>query len=392
MFRTYHHSRPSPKESWVKRVNHLNPGNAHHYEIWKIARATSAAPTYFSPIDINGREYIDGGIGANNPARSALSEIKQLHGRFPKLLISIGTGEKEKKERSKPSNVRKRRNWLNPVKIAFHLALHSQVIAKEVKERCEGENVKHFRFNVPHPMGKIKLDTWQPPDTGQETKDKMLDLTLQWLVRDYNHNALCRCAQELVSCRRQRAETERWEVFAHKYVYRCPERECKDKTAFDSRNELRNHALYGHSLIPRINVLNQSSLNYACLLDIGNRSYGGIHVFGDERTFTSHLKTEHRLENPEIVDPRFLEAWLDEGREPQKAVMHQSASEMAQAPVDDSINANQNMPLSGGKGKAKADPANQSEKEKPPNMMWVPQWPFRSPFKKVPVTTESAAV
>jgi patatin-like phospholipase/acyl hydrolase len=66
-----------------------------------VARATSAAPTYFPPhrIDWAGatREFIDGGVWANNPSGVALSEslhltaARQLTGESV-LLVSLGTG------------------------------------------------------------------------------------------------------------------------------------------------------------------------------------------------------------------------------------------------------------------------------------------------------------
>lgn len=59
-----------------------------------IARATSAAPTYFEPSRLGHRALIDGGVYANNPAMCAYVEAKTL---FPEendfLVISLGTGE-----------------------------------------------------------------------------------------------------------------------------------------------------------------------------------------------------------------------------------------------------------------------------------------------------------
>lgn len=86
-----------------------------------VIKATSAAPTYFTPVKINGQTYVDGGVYENNPALAALHEVmanaKQylgLAGQDPKkfdrsylkrdsassgifdpkdiILISIGTG------------------------------------------------------------------------------------------------------------------------------------------------------------------------------------------------------------------------------------------------------------------------------------------------------------
>jgi patatin-like phospholipase/acyl hydrolase len=66
-------------------------------KITDIARATSAAPTYFEPIqmkvDSKNRTLIDGGIFINNPSVSAYVEAKKLFPNDDIKVISIGTGE-----------------------------------------------------------------------------------------------------------------------------------------------------------------------------------------------------------------------------------------------------------------------------------------------------------
>jgi patatin-like phospholipase/acyl hydrolase len=64
-----------------------------------VARATSAAPTYFSPMKLsvgNTNEYyalIDGGVFANNPAACALVEAMTTHPEAEEcVLVSLGTG------------------------------------------------------------------------------------------------------------------------------------------------------------------------------------------------------------------------------------------------------------------------------------------------------------
>lgn len=58
-----------------------------------VAMATSAAPTFFDPWELDGREYIDGGVGANNPALLAAAWMSRHYGRAVKMkLLSIGTG------------------------------------------------------------------------------------------------------------------------------------------------------------------------------------------------------------------------------------------------------------------------------------------------------------
>ena len=96
-------------------------GHVRDFKIKHVARATSAAPTYFEPAMIyslsEAPQYlIDGGVFVNNPALCAYSEARSLRfsqrnvlpGNFAKpkpdkpsakdmLLISIGTGSSKRK-------------------------------------------------------------------------------------------------------------------------------------------------------------------------------------------------------------------------------------------------------------------------------------------------------
>lgn len=66
-------------------------------KIWEAARATSAAPTFFEPVQLQigneERNLIDGGIFINSPAVSAYAEAKRI---FPDekdfFVLSLGTG------------------------------------------------------------------------------------------------------------------------------------------------------------------------------------------------------------------------------------------------------------------------------------------------------------
>lgn len=72
----------------------------YNYFLRDVARATSAAPTYFEPAHIENRSgtawtaLIDGGVFANNPAACAYAEARKL-GAEPGeiILVSLGTGE-----------------------------------------------------------------------------------------------------------------------------------------------------------------------------------------------------------------------------------------------------------------------------------------------------------
>jgi uncharacterized protein len=59
-----------------------------------VARASSAAPTYFEPSPVDGRAFVDGGVFAVNPAMSAFAEVLRFHPGAEVVLLSLGTGER----------------------------------------------------------------------------------------------------------------------------------------------------------------------------------------------------------------------------------------------------------------------------------------------------------
>ncbi|MFN8591173.1 MAG: patatin-like phospholipase family protein [Thermomicrobiales bacterium] len=84
---------------FFKRSHAEKKGGDWNPPMKQIARATSAAPTYFQPLQVpvqGERDYyalIDGGVYANNPALCAYVEARRL---FPDahdvLVVSLGTG------------------------------------------------------------------------------------------------------------------------------------------------------------------------------------------------------------------------------------------------------------------------------------------------------------
>lgn len=58
-----------------------------------VARATSSAPTYFQPAELEDRPLIDGGVFAVNPAMCALAEVMRYSPGAEVVLVSLGTGQ-----------------------------------------------------------------------------------------------------------------------------------------------------------------------------------------------------------------------------------------------------------------------------------------------------------
>ena len=77
----------------------LKSWHADHNELScaEASRATSAAPTYFEPVNLQwaeqSRTLIDGGVFINSPAVSAYAEARKLFPDEPIAMLSLGTGE-----------------------------------------------------------------------------------------------------------------------------------------------------------------------------------------------------------------------------------------------------------------------------------------------------------
>lgn len=79
-------------------------GKRRDHPFWQVARATSAAPTYFEPVKVEvpgspqPRVLVDGGVFVNNPAMCALAEVLShhppggQHSLDEVLVVSVGTG------------------------------------------------------------------------------------------------------------------------------------------------------------------------------------------------------------------------------------------------------------------------------------------------------------
>ena len=128
-------------------------------KIWEACRATSAASSFFDPIAV-GRyeeEFVDGGMGANNPVTELWDQAQLMWGPEPlqgriKCLVSIGTGV--------PS--------LKPFRDdVFHIGDTLVAIATETEQTAErfrrdklhlDNTGRYYRFNVAHGLEDIGLE------------------------------------------------------------------------------------------------------------------------------------------------------------------------------------------------------------------------------------------
>jgi patatin-like phospholipase/acyl hydrolase len=137
----------------------------YNFYVRDVARATSAAPTYFSPAHIESMNkqifsLVDGGMFANNPALCAYAEARKLN--FSKLfnnaekkdkptaadmiIVSMGTGSVKKRYHYDDFKHAGEIKWLEPV-IDVLMSGNSETVAYQLTQMyrtLEPENQKDY--------------------------------------------------------------------------------------------------------------------------------------------------------------------------------------------------------------------------------------------------------
>jgi len=133
-------------------------------------RTTSAAPTYFLPVQRGDKLYIDGGMMANNPTEFGIFEAHNL---WPdqdiNTIVSIGTGI--------PVAGKGSVNVLRLVDELVNIATDSQLIHDRVTEwlKLTQPTPNYFRLSPPD-IGSIRLDESSVPllvDMEKKTNEYM---------------------------------------------------------------------------------------------------------------------------------------------------------------------------------------------------------------------------
>jgi patatin-like phospholipase/acyl hydrolase len=86
-----------PGPYYFKTTKARDTPDTDDFPLSVVARATSAAPTYFEPLEAGERALLDGGVFAVNPAMSALAEVLKEVDASEVVLLSLGTGQRTRK-------------------------------------------------------------------------------------------------------------------------------------------------------------------------------------------------------------------------------------------------------------------------------------------------------
>jgi hypothetical protein len=148
-----------------------------------VARATSAATTFFKPIRVgrDGIEFVDAGFGYNNPCEVLVEEAqRQFPERRSMLVLSIGTGLGDVVA---IGNTR-----MSIITAPKKMATSSKKVAASLADRY-GESGQYYRFNVDQGLQDITLSDWEKASTiSAHTRNYLSDnqRTIQKFVDDFS--------------------------------------------------------------------------------------------------------------------------------------------------------------------------------------------------------------
>lgn len=138
----------------------------YNYKMKFVARATSAAPTYFECLKLIAKppvDYyalIDGGVFANNPSMCAYAEAKKVFGNEEEILmVSIGTGELTRPITYDESKKWGLVEWARPLLDVVFDGVSRTVVYQLSQLLGDEENVsKYFRFQTRLETGSDNMD------------------------------------------------------------------------------------------------------------------------------------------------------------------------------------------------------------------------------------------
>ncbi|KAF1988581.1 FabD/lysophospholipase-like protein [Aulographum hederae CBS 113979] len=121
--------------------------------IWQATRATTAAPTFF-------KQFLDGGLGSNNPTKILLEEMVKIYGdRDVSCIVSIGAGKAKIMEYKAPG-------WfgklipMDLIDALKNMATDCEETESDMSRRFLKRPGVYFRFNVEQGLEEVGMEEW----------------------------------------------------------------------------------------------------------------------------------------------------------------------------------------------------------------------------------------
>ena len=174
-----------------------------------VARATSAAPTYFEPMLLDGerwegererRALVDGGVFANNPCMLALSEALYSGTAMNEIVLcSVGTGMSDRKIAYEEAKEWGPLGWARPVisvmmdGMSDSANYHARQLMADAGDGAAGQQFFRFDVRLKHALDDLdaahnaNIDALlREADRIMETQSAELDLLAETLMEPNN--------------------------------------------------------------------------------------------------------------------------------------------------------------------------------------------------------------
>ena len=158
--------------------------------LWQVARATSAATTFFKSIRVgrDGIEFVDAGFGYNNPCDILIQEAqREFPGRGQMRILSVGTGLGD------VVAIKDRRLYI--IDALKKMATSSKKAVETLAHRY-GESGEYHRFNVDQGLQDITLSNCKKASTISAYIRNYLSeqsMAIQKFVEIFTRGALSTC-------------------------------------------------------------------------------------------------------------------------------------------------------------------------------------------------------
>ncbi|KAI3320729.1 FabD/lysophospholipase-like protein [Xylariaceae sp. AK1471] len=238
-----------------------NPGPAADYEIWQVGRATSAAPPYLKPMNINGVKYVDGAIGYNDPTHQLFQDVLVSESaprgtrNVISLVLTLGTGLRPTvKERAK--GIMSQR-YVKRAKKIFHWLEGTVTGTGQVERIMQSEARLHqfhyHKWNGGNEVGALSLDNCK-----EGVFDDMTEWINAYMSQANRPNELTEIATMLVAQRRERYRQaqDHWERFAFCTKTPCLLQGCTYE--FNTRGQVKEHVISSHKGVFDISKLDET--------------------------------------------------------------------------------------------------------------------------------------
>ncbi len=166
-------------------------------KIWEAGRATSAASSFFDPIEIGQfqKTFVDGGTGCNNPVEKVYEEALEIWGLAAReriqCLVSVGTGQPM--EKGFGSGVKEIASTI--IRIATETeqtAIRFATLVAPVLGPSPRNHKVYYRFNVVKGLEEVGLERY-------EDKAKIAAATRVYLNNPEVSDSIVACASAMCS-------------------------------------------------------------------------------------------------------------------------------------------------------------------------------------------------